>query len=87
MSLNQRDNLPFNHFGESLDTHPDFLLMKKMYEEECLELCGEDVTFETPLLENIPLIFAESKDDPMLKRDLTLITETKPTKIHEENVL
>jgi hypothetical protein len=83
------NNLPYNHYGESLDTSPDFLLMKKMHQDnvEYLQLCGEDVTFETPLLENIPSIRLESKDDLMIERDLNLITETKPTQIDEKNVL
>ena len=83
------NELSFNHYGESLDTSPDFLLMKKMHQDnlEYLQLCGEDVTFETPLLENIPSKTLESSNDLTLESDLSLVRETKPTRIDEKNIL
>ena len=50
--------LEIEHFGESLTTHPDYLMMKRMYEEqefyekELLENTQECIKFVPPVLEN-----------------------------------
>ena len=42
---NSKETLPINHFGESLDSTPDFFLMKRDYEESLMdwdeEECGK----------------------------------------------
>lgn len=72
----------FECFGESLSTHPDYLQMKRNYEEnlllislqEDLEMSPESVNFVSPVFEN-PLNIE--------------IVENKPTKkpTNEKNVL
>lgn len=54
------DYKEFEHYGESLSTHPDYLQMKALYEEELLynslkeELENEEksIKFVSPIFEN-----------------------------------
>lgn len=50
------DIAEFEHYGESLTTHPDYLLMKRLHEEqlwyEQLESKKELSKFVPPVLEN-----------------------------------
>jgi hypothetical protein len=41
-SYNVNRELPMNHFGESLDSSPDFFLMKREYEESLVDWNEED---------------------------------------------
>ena len=46
----------FEHYGESLSTHPDYLLMQRQYHEELLmselQITEELSKFVTPVSEN-----------------------------------
>lgn len=83
-----KQNFPFNHFGESLDTTPDFLLMKRMYEEDLLqweeknncekllEISEHIPNFDTPLKENLPLNQPTYNEENILRNDVEPVRET-----------
>jgi hypothetical protein len=83
--------MQFNNYGESLDSSPDFLFLKKIYLEdlEDLEICENNVKFET-LIENKP----DEKNDLQILSEANpleyldnLIKENQPTKNDEEIIL
>lgn len=65
-----KPEMPFNHFGESLDSTPDFLSLKRQYEESLVdwneegETCGQ-------VLENL------QTDLHSLKENITFETRLK----------
>ena len=54
--MGKTQEIESEHFGESLSSHPDYLLMKHMHEQdlwyELLETKKENSKFVTPVLEN-----------------------------------
>jgi hypothetical protein len=83
--------MEFNNYGESLDSTPDFLFLKKIYLEdlEDLEICENNVKFET-LIENKPDenndLQIVSEANPLAYLD-NLIKENQPTNNNEEIIL
>lgn len=89
-----KHNLEFEHYGESLESHPDFLLLKKRYEEElmyeelmlteCGKLCEENGEKHLEINKH-SLDFSEQTPnfDIPLKENIPL---KQPTN-NEENVL
>lgn len=72
----------YEHYGESLNTHPDYFLMKKAYEEklliEELETIEHFAKFVTPVLENSQNITQEQQGIQELNEEINE---------NEENVL
>lgn len=64
----------YEHYGESLNTHPDYLLMKKMYEEE---LWYEELETRKELTKFVPLVSENTKN----------LIGSQEVKENEENIL
>lgn len=64
----------YEHYGESLNTHPDYFLMKRAYEEklliEELETTEHFAKFVTPVAENTQNITVEQQGKQELNEEI-----------------
>lgn len=78
-----KNSLSFNHYGESLDTSPDFFLAKRAYEESLVDWneddkkCGQHEENRLEITEHIPNF------DTPLKENVPFKQQNR----NEENIL